>query len=160
MDYCARAGVGRGMRQTFWVGLSLILLAAGLNLAVVGAAEFAPRSLPKEAYVAYEELKSIVTLTLAAMGLALILRAALARPDEGLRDAGPEAFSPLTLRPRNGAVQLVTTQYLPTGRSGRSAAAVEAVETAAVPAPVWDEPQYEAVDADDVVDADHADDHA
>jgi hypothetical protein len=150
MDYCVSAGAGRGMRLTFWVGFSLILLAAGLNLAVVAAAEFAPRALPMEAYAVYEELKSVVTLTLAAMGLALILRAALARPDEEPRYAGPERITPLALRARSGGIQLVTTRYLPTVRVGRSAPAV-----AAMPAPPVE--AVEAVEADEAHEADEAD---
>lgn len=122
MEYYQKAGAGRVMRLTFWVGFSLILLAAGLNLAVVGVAEFAPRLLPKEAYVAYEELKSVVTLTLVGMGLALVIRAALANRGEVRQDARSVAFHPLTLRPRDGGVKLVTARYLPMIQPGWSGA--------------------------------------
>ncbi len=124
MDYRERTGAGRGMRQTYWAGLFLILLAAGLNLAVAATAEFAPGALPMEAYVTYEESKSVITLTLAAMGLALVLRAALGQVGGGSRDAGPARFTPLTLRPRSGGIQLVTSRYLPTTGSALPGAAV------------------------------------
>lgn len=124
MDHCVKAGTGRGMQQTFWVGFALILLAAGLNLGVVAAAEFAPGLLPMEAYAAYEEFKFVVTLTLAGTGLVLILRAALSHLAWGARDDGPGEITPLALRLRSGCVPMVTTRYVPTVRSRRSAAAV------------------------------------
>ena len=96
-----------------WVGVGLILLAAGLNLAAAVLAEYAPGVVPASVLIRYEERKSALTLSLVAGGLVLVLRDAMATtaPQPARRPASTGS-SQFVLKPIHGGMPLVTSQYL------------------------------------------------
>ena len=101
-----------------WVGVGLILLAAGLNLSAAVLAEYAPHAVPAKVLITYEQRKPTLTLVLVAGGLILVLRDVVvsllpARPRE---EPAPAPIGNFTLARTSGGVPLVSSQYLATSQ--------------------------------------------
>jgi hypothetical protein len=102
-----------------WVGIGLILLAAGLNLGAAVLAEYAPRAVPAKVLLTYEQRKPTLTLALVAGGLILVLRDVVVSltPARPRKDPAPVKAGTFTLARTCGGVPLVSSQYLTTSQA-------------------------------------------
>jgi hypothetical protein len=102
-----------------WVGVGLILLAAGLNLSAAVLAEYAPRAVPASVLLTYEQRKPTLTLALVAGGLILVLRDVLVSlaPARPRKEPAPVPTGTFTLARTCGGVPLVSSQYLTTAQA-------------------------------------------